>query len=95
MYAAQIFNNRDGATMPFIYGAVTTGDQWKFIKLVHNHTLIDANLYNISSIEKNKRQNHQHSRPRITKPVVSMIRNCFFENNYNLSGWIRLIRGFI
>jgi hypothetical protein len=33
MLAAKIFNEREGNDITTIYGAVTTGDRWKFLKL--------------------------------------------------------------
>ena len=41
MYAARIFNERENRHLPFIYGAVITGNEWKFIKLVENLVYID------------------------------------------------------
>jgi hypothetical protein len=38
MIAAQIFNERDGKALPAIYGCVTTGQQWQFLRLT-GHTL--------------------------------------------------------
>lgn len=34
MYAAQLFNDREQNGIDIIYGAVTTGTNWKFLKLV-------------------------------------------------------------
>ena len=33
MIAAEIFNFKDGTVLSAIYGAVTTGDVWRFLKL--------------------------------------------------------------
>ena len=52
MYAAKIFNEREGNNIPSIYGAVTTGDEWKFIKLVENAAYIDWEKYYTSNIKK-------------------------------------------
>ena len=35
-----------------MYGAVTTGDEWKFIKLEGNVAYIDNDLYYMSNINK-------------------------------------------
>ena len=35
-----------------MYGAVTTGDEWKFIKLKDDVAYIDNDLYYISEIKK-------------------------------------------
>jgi hypothetical protein len=39
--AAQLFNQEEGNEISTIYGAVTTGDIWKFMKLVGNDLFID------------------------------------------------------
>jgi hypothetical protein len=36
MYAAQKFNEMRGKAIPVIYGCVTTGDDWQFLKLEKN-----------------------------------------------------------
>jgi hypothetical protein len=41
MLAAQLFNQEEGNEISTIYGAVTTGDIWKFMKLVGNDLFID------------------------------------------------------
>ena len=33
MIAAEMFNLKDGTVLSAIYGAVTTGDVWRFLKL--------------------------------------------------------------
>ena len=45
MYAAQIFNQKRGSETPFIYGAVTFGYEWKFLKLENKIALLDTDLY--------------------------------------------------
>jgi len=52
MYAAQIYNEKDNYNLPCIYGAITTGDEWKFIKLIKDKVYIDGDLYYISDIKK-------------------------------------------
>lgn len=52
MYAASVFNEKENRSMPSIYGAITTGDKWKFIKLVKDTAYIDTEYYHVSSIEK-------------------------------------------
>jgi hypothetical protein len=52
MYAAQIYNEKDNYNLSSIYGAVTTGDEWKFIKLIEDKVYIDGDLYYISDIKK-------------------------------------------
>jgi len=52
MYAAKLFNERENNDIKTIYGAVTTGDEWKFLKLQQQQIYIDAKKYYISDIEK-------------------------------------------
>ncbi len=52
MYAAAIFNTREKNAITCIYGAVTIGDEWKFIKLVENTAYIDIEKYYINDIQK-------------------------------------------
>jgi len=47
MLAAQIFNAREGSSIETIYGAVTTGEIWKFLKLVGTVASIDLSDYYI------------------------------------------------
>jgi hypothetical protein len=41
MIAAQLFNQRNGEAIASIYGAVTTGMDWKFLKLINKTVWID------------------------------------------------------
>ena len=52
MYAAQLFNQEENHDLPFVYGAVTTGDEWRFVKLEKNVAYIDNDLYYMSGIKK-------------------------------------------
>lgn len=52
MYAAQIFNKQENCDRPHIYGAVTTGNEWRFAKLEKDTAYIDRDLYYISNIAK-------------------------------------------
>ncbi|BBD66411.1 hypothetical protein NIES4072_63200 [Nostoc commune NIES-4072] len=47
-----MFNQREGNDIRKIYGAVTTGDIWKFLKLEENNIFIDLNNYYIKEIDK-------------------------------------------
>jgi hypothetical protein len=47
MLAAQIFNQQEGVEIPVIYGAVTTGNQWKFLKLDQTEAWVDLQDYYI------------------------------------------------
>lgn len=52
MYAAQIYNEKENMTLFAIYGAVTTGDEWKFMKLREDKVYIDIDYYYISEVAK-------------------------------------------
>ncbi|WP_414588018.1 hypothetical protein [Scytonema sp. PCC 10023] len=52
MLAAQLFNQEEGNEIKTIYGAVTTGDIWKFLKLEGSDVFIDLNNYYIKEINK-------------------------------------------
>ncbi len=52
MYAARLYNEKQNINLQSIYGAVTTGDEWKFIELRDNKVYIDLNSYYISDIAK-------------------------------------------
>ena len=47
MIAAKIFNEKEGNNITSIYGTVTTGLFWKFIKLTDNTVQIDLKNYGI------------------------------------------------
>ncbi len=52
MIAAQIFNEREGNPVQQIYGAVTTGNAWKFLKYRDDTAYIDKLEYYISNVGK-------------------------------------------
>ncbi len=52
MVAAEIYNQQDGKNVPFVYGAVTTGHVWKFLKLEKNLVFIDIENYYIKDSRK-------------------------------------------
>ena len=52
MVAAQIFNQRAEQQIPAIYGAVTTGTNWKFMTLRDLLVNIDADEYYINQIDQ-------------------------------------------
>jgi hypothetical protein len=52
MLAAQLFNEQEGNEIKTIYGAVTTGDIWKFLKLEGTAIFIDLNNYYIKELNK-------------------------------------------
>jgi len=52
MVAAQIFNEREGNEISTIYGAVTIGTTWQFLKLTDKRVEIDLNEYYLTEIDK-------------------------------------------
>jgi len=52
MYASSIFNDKEGAHLPIIYGTVTTGNTWKFLKYEDNMAYIDLQEYYIANTAK-------------------------------------------
>jgi hypothetical protein len=50
MVAAQIFNQRNGELIESIYGAVTTGTDWKFLQLTDKTVFIDKRYYFINEV---------------------------------------------
>jgi hypothetical protein len=52
MIASRIFNEQEGTTLSKIYGVVTSGNIWKFLKLEDNKIYIDLDDYSIKEISK-------------------------------------------
>jgi hypothetical protein len=52
MMAAQCFNAREGTGLTTIYGAVTTGNVWKFLQLKGHTLFIDLPEYHIGRVGK-------------------------------------------
>lgn len=52
MIAAQRFNDQNSKPIPTIYGTLTTGDRWKFIKLENQTVTIDLLEYILPPIEE-------------------------------------------
>lgn len=50
MLAAQIFNDRQNNHIPEIFGCVTTGIAWRFLKLAENNLTIDADIYCLDNL---------------------------------------------
>ena len=52
MYAARIWNEKKGEPKQTIYGVVTTGNAWQFLRYQKENCIeIDKTIYNISPIE--------------------------------------------
>ena len=52
MLAAQIFNEREGNKIKTIYGTITTGSIWKFLKLENQTVEIDLGEYFLNDVNK-------------------------------------------
>ncbi len=52
MLAAQRFNAEKGNNIPCLYGATTSGTDWRFLKLEGQRLHIDRSLYSIGQCEK-------------------------------------------
>jgi hypothetical protein len=52
MIAARLFNDREGTVVAAVYGAVTTGTNWRFLKLEPGTVYIDQREYYIDRVEK-------------------------------------------
>jgi hypothetical protein len=51
MVAAQLFNERQQNQIPYIYGVITTGSNWKFLRLVKNRVDIEAREHFIGDLD--------------------------------------------
>ncbi|MDE0086421.1 MAG: hypothetical protein OXU23_11945 [Candidatus Poribacteria bacterium] len=52
MIAAQRFNAEKENDIPCVYGAATTGTEWKFLKLEENRLQLDMAIYSIAQCDK-------------------------------------------
>ena len=52
MYGARILNERDNNGIYTIFGAVTTGEIWQFMKLEDQTVWIDEKRYYIDRVER-------------------------------------------
>ena len=52
MLAAQRFNTEKGNNIPYIYGATTSGTDWRFLKLEGQRLHIDMVIYPIAQCDK-------------------------------------------
>ncbi|MEG4321476.1 MULTISPECIES: hypothetical protein [unclassified Microcoleus] len=50
MVAAQLFNQRQQNSIPAVFGCVTTGIVWRFIKLEGNNLMIDDDVYYLDNL---------------------------------------------
>lgn len=52
MYAAQRYNAQMGRAVPTIYGAITTGDNWRFLELQGAALTLDTEQYLLPQVAK-------------------------------------------
>lgn len=52
MFASMIFNKRSGNNFQTIFGCVTTGEDWQFLKLEGNTAIIDSERFYLSELDK-------------------------------------------
>jgi hypothetical protein len=52
MFAAQLFNENAGKVITTIYGCVTSGKLWQFLKLEGKDVSIDTNEYSVAPVER-------------------------------------------
>src|SRR5205823_10573856 len=52
MVAIQIYNERDGKPLPAVYGCVTSGSNWRFLRLVGKTLNIDLPEYLLRDLTK-------------------------------------------
>jgi hypothetical protein len=50
MLGAKIYNENEGNQIDSIYGCVTTGENWQFMKLENNRIIIDIKRYYINDL---------------------------------------------
>lgn len=52
MFAAAVFNRQNKADFQTIFGCVTTGESWQFLKLHQSVAVVDGERFYISEVEK-------------------------------------------
>jgi hypothetical protein len=52
MVAAQIFNANEEKAIPVVYGCVTSGKLWQFLKLENQELTLDLNEYQVTPVER-------------------------------------------
>jgi hypothetical protein len=52
MVAADLFNQKSATSVPAVYGAVTTGSAWQFLRLAGTALTLDINEYYIDNVGK-------------------------------------------
>jgi hypothetical protein len=52
MVAARVFNKQCQYHVPTIYGVVTTGSTWRFLRLAESTAYLDVTEYHIKEVER-------------------------------------------
>ncbi len=52
MLGAKLFNEHKGTPLEIVYGCVTTGRDWKFLRLSDNKVYIDSDTYSLQNLEE-------------------------------------------
>jgi hypothetical protein len=52
MVAIQLFNEKEGTPVPAVYGCVTSGSNWRFLKLQGKELSIDVREYHMQEVDK-------------------------------------------
>ncbi len=52
MVGANLFNQQEGQAIKTIYGCVTTGETWQFLRLTDSQVCIDSGRYYIDRVDK-------------------------------------------
>jgi hypothetical protein len=47
-----LFNEREGQSIPVVYGSVTSGKLWQFLKLEGKRVTIDINEYPVKPVDR-------------------------------------------
>jgi hypothetical protein len=51
MFAARVFNHKSENNFKAIFGCVTTGENWQFLKLEENNVTVDSERFYLSEVE--------------------------------------------
>ncbi len=51
MRGAKLYNEQDGTILPYIFGGVTTGESWLFLKLIGDIAYVDTRQYYIEKLD--------------------------------------------
>ncbi len=52
MIGARVYNEKDGKPVPVVYGCVTTGMTWQFLKLENDELIVDPNRFELGEIDR-------------------------------------------